>query len=175
MAITPKQQRFIEEYLVDLNATQAAIRAGYAKNTSAEIGYENLRKPQIADSIAEARAKLSQRTEITQDMVMAEFARIGFSDLRKLVNEDGSLKPLSDLTAGEAAAIASIEVVTKTIPGVDGAADVEYIHKIRTWDKVGALTQMGRRLGMFTDKTEHSGSINLTTTLDELANKVFGG
>ena len=155
MGLTPKQQRFVEEYLVDLNATQAAIRSGYSKKTAHEIGNQNLRKLLIKEAITEARAKLSQRTEITQDMVMAEFAKIGFADIRRMFSEDGALKQVASLTADEAASIAAIEVVTKVIPGKDGEpADVEYVHKIRSWDKVAALTQMGRRLGMFVDKTE---------------------
>lgn len=157
MALTPKQARFVEEYLVDLNATQAAIRAGYSEQTSGKIGFENLSKPEIAEAIAEARAKLSQRTEITQDMIMAEFARIGFGDIRQLFTENGALRSIGDLTADQAASIAAVEVVTRTIPGRDGEpAEVEYTHKIKAWDKVGALTQMGRRLGMFTDKVDMS-------------------
>jgi phage terminase small subunit len=67
---TDKQAAFIQEYLIDLNATQAAIRAGYSADTAAQIGYENLRKPDIAQAIAEALAERSQRTQITQDYVL---------------------------------------------------------------------------------------------------------
>ena len=63
-----KQARFVEEYLVDLNATQAAIRAGYREKAAAEIGYEKITKPHIAEAIAEAQEVRSERTEITQDM-----------------------------------------------------------------------------------------------------------
>ena len=68
--LTQKQQRFVEEYLIDLNATQAAIRAGYSEKTAKEIGAENLTKPNISKAIAEAQAKLSERTLVTQDMVV---------------------------------------------------------------------------------------------------------
>ncbi|MDG4948817.1 terminase small subunit [Actinobacillus equuli subsp. haemolyticus] len=68
--LTDKQQRFVEEYLIDLNATQAAIRAGYSENTATEIGYENLTKPHIQNAIAEAQKQRSQRTQITQDEVL---------------------------------------------------------------------------------------------------------
>ena len=70
-----KQVRFVEEYLFDLNATQAAIRAGYSPKTAAEIGYENLKRPQIADAIAEAQAARSARTQLTQDDVIARLLR----------------------------------------------------------------------------------------------------
>ena len=75
MALTIKQERFVEEYLIDLNATQAAIRAGYSKNTAAEIGCENLTKPNIAEAIANARKELSDRVLVTQDMVVKGLLR----------------------------------------------------------------------------------------------------
>ena len=68
--LTAKQERFVAEYLIDLNATQAAIRAGYSVKTASETGYENLRKPQIAAAIAAGQAERSERTEITQDYVL---------------------------------------------------------------------------------------------------------
>ena len=68
--LTPKQQRFVEEYLIDLNATQAAIRAGYSEKTAKEIGSENLTKPNIAKAIQEAQESLSNKTQLTVDMVV---------------------------------------------------------------------------------------------------------
>ena len=68
--LTPKQQRFVEEYLIDLNATQAAIRAGYSEKTAKEIGSENLTKPNIAKAIAEAQEKLSNKAQVTVEMVV---------------------------------------------------------------------------------------------------------
>ena len=70
MALNPKQQRFVEEYLVDLNATQAAIRAKYSEKTARSVGAENLTKPDIAKAIQEAMAERSERTEIDQDYVL---------------------------------------------------------------------------------------------------------
>ena len=71
MSLTPKQERFVAEYLIDLNATQAAIRAGYSEKTAQMIGSENLAKPMVAAAVAAAVAKRSERTEITQDYVLA--------------------------------------------------------------------------------------------------------
>ena len=68
--LTPKQQRFVEEYLIDLNATQAAIRAGYSEKTAQEIGSENLSKPMVAKAIAEAQEKLSNKAQVTVEMVV---------------------------------------------------------------------------------------------------------
>jgi len=74
MALTAKQERFVAEYLIDLNATQAAVRAGYSEKTARQVGAENLSKPDISAAIAEAQAKRSERTEITQDYVLSSIA-----------------------------------------------------------------------------------------------------
>jgi Terminase small subunit len=81
MTLNPRQQRFVAEYLVDLNATQAAIRAGYSPRTAAAIGHENLRKPEIAAAVASARNELTECTEVTIETVVAELARLGFARL----------------------------------------------------------------------------------------------
>lgn len=78
MALTPKQKLFVDEYLVDLNATQAAIRAGYSEKTAYSIGNENLMKPEIAKAIQNAQQKRQERTEITQDCVVQEIADNAF-------------------------------------------------------------------------------------------------
>ena len=78
--MTPKQQLFVDEYLIDLNATQAAIRAGYSTRTAAETGYENLRKPQIAAAILTATKARSERLEIEADRVLQAIAKIAFAD-----------------------------------------------------------------------------------------------
>ncbi len=84
MALSPKQKRFVEEYLVDLNATQAAIRAGYSVRTATETGYDNLRKPQIAEAIEERQRDRSVRTEITQDMVLQHWYDLATADPNEL-------------------------------------------------------------------------------------------
>lgn len=83
--LNPKQQRFVDEYLVDLNATQAAIRAGYSPNTAAEQGYDHLRKPQIQLAIEKARREQQERTGITADRVLREIAAVALADARELV------------------------------------------------------------------------------------------
>ena len=84
LGLTPRQQRFVDEYLIDLNGTQAAIRAGYSASTAAEQAYDLLRKPQIVDSIAVARKAQQERTQITADKVVTELALIAFADAREL-------------------------------------------------------------------------------------------
>ena len=150
MALTAKQERFVAEYLIDLNATQAAIRAGYSEKTARQVGAENLTKPVIGAAIQEAQAKRSERTEITQDRVLRELAKIGFSDLRKTMTRGGALLDPNAWDDDTAGAIAAIEVVTR--PGGfddEGNREVEHVHKIKAWDKLSALEKMGKHLGMF--------------------------
>ena len=160
--MTPKQQRFVEEYLLDLNATQAAIRAGYSKRTASSIGEENLRKPEISEAIQEAKARRSERTQITQDRVLQELARIAFFDLRKLYRADGSLKAMHELDDEAAAVLAGVDVVEMAggaeFGGEEGAKHIPmFTKKAKIPDKVAALGLAMRHLGMLKDKVEHSG------------------
>ncbi len=166
MKLTPKQQRFVEEYLIDLNATQAAIRAGYSKKTAGQIGDENLKKPQIAGALQEAMNKRSERTEITADRVLKELGRIAFFDIRKLYNEDGSLKNPSLLDDEAAAVMSGIDVVE-----MQGGMSVDengnpahvpmYTKKAKVHDKIAALTNAMKHLGMLVEKREISGRMSL--------------
>ena len=81
MSLTAKRQAFVDEYLVDLNATQAAIRAGYSKKTAAQIGEQNLRKLEISSAIDSAKEARSERTQITSDMVVTELAKLAFTGI----------------------------------------------------------------------------------------------
>lgn len=81
MALTEKQKRFCEEYLIDLNATQAALRAGYKEKTARSIASENLTKPDIQKYLKELMAERSERTEITADNVLKELEKVAFADI----------------------------------------------------------------------------------------------
>jgi phage terminase small subunit len=159
MTLTAKQERFVGEYLLDLNATQAAIRAGYSEKTAAAVGHENLRKPKIAARIEEARAKRAETTEVTANRVLKELSRIGMSDVRKLFTDDGQLRAIHELDDDTAAALASVEVITKRLPGNgEEPPEVEYVHKMKFWDKNSALDKIGKHLGMFIERHEHTGA-----------------
>lgn len=155
--LTPKQAEFVRQYLVDLNATQAAIRAGYSERTANRIGPELLVKTCIRDAIAAAQSKREQRTEITQDKVVSELAKIAFgniSDVMEWGPRGVVLKSSSELTEDQAAGVAEVsENTTK-----DGGS-----LKLKRHDKVKALELLGRHLGMFTDKvkSEISGGLEI--------------
>ncbi|WP_068113375.1 terminase small subunit [Tropicimonas marinistellae] len=154
MKLTPKQRRFVEEYLTDLNATQAAIRAGYSQQTAREIGYENMTKPHISAAISAAQAERSRRLRLSQDAVLQGLAKIGFADIRKIFTADGKLKAVADLDDDIAGAIAAVDVVTRTVPTKKGEeADVVCVNRIRFSDKRAALVEIAKLQGYY-DETD---------------------
>ncbi len=159
MSLTDKQQRFVTEYLVDQNATQAAIRAGYAKSGARTEGARLLANADIAALVKQKLEKAAEKAETTVARVLQELSRLGFSDIRQAFDEQGNVLPPDQWSDAFAASVASIEVVTKTLPGRgdDERARVEYIHKIKVWDKNSALEKIAKHLGMFVDRIEHSG------------------
>lgn len=168
--LTAKQKRFIDEYLVDLNATQAAIRAGYSAKTAVEIGYENLRKPHIAAELEKRGKKLQKKTEITQEMVAEELRRIAFSLMSDYIEwglNGVRLKDSSELTPEQIAAVAEIsESVT-----LNGGTT-----RIKLYDKLSALEKLGKMLGMFVDRHEHQveGGLTVEVLRDVIARAESG-
>lgn len=148
--MTPKQERFVEEYLVDLNATQAATRAGYSKKTAEYIGHQLLKKTPVLEAIKARRAELSNKLEITQERVLKEYARLAFLDPRNLFYGTGEPRPIHELDDDTAAAIVGLDVVQVGNSEV-GVGDVL---KYKMADKKGALDSIARHLGMFNDKLD---------------------
>lgn len=144
-ALTKKQKLFIEEYLIDLNATQAAIRAGYSPDTAYSIGNENLNKPVIRARIDQALAERSKRTGINADRVIEELAKIALLNITDVINaDDATIK--GEANREDTAAILSVKV--KKIPTEDGEI-VE--REVKMNDKIKALELLGKHLGMFKD------------------------
>ncbi|MDH2234558.1 terminase small subunit [Delftia tsuruhatensis] len=180
MALTPKQERFAAEYLIDLNATQAATRAGYSAKTAASQGERLLRNVEVAKAIQEAQAARSERTEITQDMVLRELAKIGFSDIRKVVRWGTTELRTTEDKDGEAVTepyhglrlVAADEIDDDTAAAIAEVSEGRDGLKVKFHDKKGALVDIGRHLGMFKDRVEHSGPdggpIPTTPTVIEL-------
>lgn len=153
--LTPKQERFVEEYLIDLNATQAAIRAGYSPKTAAEIGYENLNKPQIRAHVDAELAARSRRTGLNQDRVLRELARLAFVNPVDVINtNNATVNPSA--TEDDTAAILSIRVKTMS---TDNGDMVE--REVRMADKLKALELLGKHLGMFSDKLKIDASMGV--------------
>lgn len=153
MALTPRQAKFCVEYLIDLNGTQAAIRAGYATSGARTEATRLLANADIVEELNRLRGEIAAKTQITPERILQEYARIGFSDVRRTLGANGELKNPQEWDDDTAAAIAGVEVVTRTSGYGDDAA-VEYVHKIKTWDKKAALDSMAKHLGMFDGKKD---------------------
>lgn len=161
--LTAKQKKFVEEYLIDLNATQAAIRAGYSTESAKEIGCENLTKPNVKAEIDKAIAERSRRTGINQDRVLRELAKIAFVNPGDVINlNQATVK--SDAKEEDLAAIASVKI--KNIPTEDGEITER---EIKLCDKLKALDLLGKHLGIY-DKHE-SEDKNLTITIQKASEK----
>lgn len=136
MKLTPKQARFVQEYLVDLNATQAAIRAGYSERTAAAIGYENLQKPHIQVAIGEGLENLKKRTEITQEYVL--------KTIRDTIERCAQAAPVLDKKGKP--------VMVETPEGGTTAA-----YEFDSMAVLRGAELLGRHLKMFTEKLEVAG------------------
>ena len=143
--MTNKQKRFCEEYLVDLNATQAAIRAGYSPESARKIGNENRTKPDIRARIDQMLADQSARTGVTADRVIRELAKVAFAKATDVIDtETGNVR--DNATDEDRACIAAVKV-----KHVNGADFDSMEREIRLCDKVKALELLGKHLGMFED------------------------
>jgi len=141
--MTPKQQRFVEEYLVDLNALQAAIRAGYSKKTAEQQGPRLLGNAGVQKAIQTAMQERSERVQVDMDEVIREFLRVGLSDMRNVMvwGPDGmTLLPSDQLSDDVAAAVSEVsQTITK-----DGGTI-----RLKLHSKMDALDKLARHLGLY--------------------------
>ena len=134
--LTPRQAVFIQEYLIDLNATQAALRAGYSEKSAHRIGQENIHKPAIRDAIQKAQDARAARTMVTQDRILQEIARVAFFDPRDLYDDEGRIKSIVDMPDDIRASIARMKMT-------DFGPEV-FMHS-----KMDALEKLMKHNGMF--------------------------
>ncbi len=142
--MTELQKAFVREFLVDLNAAQAAIRAGYNGKAAALWGHRTLKRPDVSAAIAAQMDRRQRRTEVTQDRVVEELARIALLDVRQFYDEAGNLRDIHELPEQTAAALRGMDVVIES--------GGERVRKIHLADKVKALELLGRHMGMFDDR-----------------------
>lgn len=166
MALTKKQKLFVDEYLIDLNATQAAIRAGYKPDSAQQIGSENLSKPVIRACIDKALADRSKRTGINADRVIVELAKIALVNPGNVIDvESATIR--GDATEEDKAAIQSVKV--KQSYSETGSTTER---EIRMADKIKALELLGKHLGMWKDNV----NLNLQASekLDDILTQIGG-
>lgn len=161
--MTQKQKRFIEEYLIDLNATQAAIRAGYSPDTAQQTGSENLSKPVIRAQIDRAMAERSKRTGVNAERVVQELAKIAFVNAAEVIDpKTATVK--EDALPEDTAAIQSVKVKTF---GEDGLE-----REIKMADKIKALELLGKHLGMFQNNVNVT--LGSSDKLDDIMSQIGG-
>lgn len=178
MALTPKQKIFADEYLIDLNATRA-YKIAYPKvkkDESARVnGSKLLTNTNVVAYIDKRMKEREKRTEITQDRVLQELAKLGFFDVRKLFDSEGKPVGVAELDDETAACIAGLDVMEAYEGTGENKEFVGYIRKYKLADKIKALELLGRHLGMFKDKVELSGGIDTEKSkLDELLRQMRG-
>ena len=156
--LSAKQQLFILEYLVDKNATQAAIRAGYSKRTAGAIGTEHLQKPHIRAAIDVEIEKQKARITFTADQVLEEMARVGFADMKDFleIDEGGAIRafPLDSLAEGKSRIIKKVKEKRTIKSTPEGDQILESTYEFELCDKVKSLELLARNLGILNDKQQ---------------------
>jgi phage terminase small subunit len=151
-----RQAAFVREYLVDLNATQAYIRAGYSPRTAGSASGDLLRHRLVAAHIARGMAARAARVQVTADGVLSEMSLLAHSDISHyVITDDGQVKPAEGAPEGCMRAVAGIKKKTRIIRDREGQeVGREYEVEVRLWDKPQPLKLMGRHVGLFPDKIE---------------------
>lgn len=152
-SLTPRQERFCQEYLVDLNGTQAAIRAGYSATGANVTGVRLLSNPTVAARIADGKERQAERLEVRADTVLRELLRIATADLSQAFDEGGNLLSIHQMPEDVRRAIASVKVRTDD--------DGSLVREVKLWDKPKSLELLGKHLRLFVDRVEHDVSESL--------------
>ena len=152
-ALTARQEAFVREYLSDpnMNATQAAIRAGYKEKAAGVTACQNLKHPKIKEAIAKEMELRQERTRVTQDKVVKELAKLAFSNMKSFVSwgpNKVTILNSEDLTDDDAACVMEVSETTTNTGGTV---------RFKLYNKKDALELLGRHLGMFSDTIKHTG------------------
>ncbi|HHW1969401.1 TPA: terminase small subunit [Pseudomonas aeruginosa] len=147
MALTKKQRLFVDEYLIDLNATQAAIRAGYSTRLATEIGYQLLQRPEVAQAIQAAMAERSKRTEVEADYVIRRLREIDEMDVLDILEDDGSFRSIRDWPKAWRQFLSGIEIAELFEGRGDDRRIAGVLRKVKWPDKLRNLELLSRHVG----------------------------
>ena len=164
MSLTPRQQKFVEEYMLDLNATQAAIRAGYAAKDADVQGPRLLGNVGVSEAIAAAQAERSERTRIDADWLLGRLAAEATADLGALFDDSGSLRPIHEWPLiWRQGLVAGVEVEELYEGRGENREHIGRLHKVKLSDRVKRLELIGRHIGVqaFKDNINLSGAIGM--------------
>lgn len=163
--LTDKQQRFVDEYLIDLNATQAAIRAGYSAKTADQQGSRMLANVKVKQAVAEKQAQRSKRTGVNQDRVVLELAKVAFAKITDIVDSNGRIK--EDASPDDLACIESIKYKES-----DNEYGGSVEREVKIASKLKALELLGKHLGMWSDK--FNVTVEKSEKLDDIISQLGG-
>ena len=164
--LTKKQELFVSEYLIDLNATQAAIRAGYSKKTACETGNENLRKPIIQDAISKAQNKRLEKNEVNADYVLKRLIEIDEMDVVDILDDSGHIKPITQWPKSWRRTISGLDIQELMMGEVETV-----LRKIKWPDKVKNLELLGKHIDVqaFKEKREVEGDLTVNNLIAEIS------
>lgn len=152
--LNDQQERFCREYAIDLNARQAAVRAGYSAKTAQAQSSRLLTNVIISGRIQELLDARSKRTEITADTILRELLKIATADISEAYDDTGALKPFKDMPEGIRKCISGVEV-NEIFDGYgDQRQVIGFTKKIKFWDKTKSLELLGKHLKLFTDRLQ---------------------
>jgi len=158
MALTDKQEMFCREYLIDLNATQAAIRAGYSEKTANRIGSENLSKPDVAQRIIDLKSERNERVEVNADYVLRRLVEIDQMDVVDIMTEDMSIKPVSRWPATWRRYLSGFDLAEMFEGRGEEREMVGILKKIKWPDKIRNLELLGKHISVqaFREQATHT-------------------
>lgn len=160
-SLNDKQKLFCEHYLISFNATQAAIKAGYSKNSAYSQAHDLLKKPEIQKYLQSKKERIAAKLEITQERTMQEIGRIAFSDIRKILTARNTIIPIASLDDDTAAALSSLQV-DELYAGSEGQKYwVGQSKKIRMYDKTKALEMLAKHFGIYQEQGPVSLSVKI--------------
>jgi phage terminase small subunit len=157
--LTHQQQLFVAEYMIDLNATKAAVRAGYSARTAAQIGSRLLSNVEVSRQINALLTRRLRAAQLTGDAVLQELRKIAFSDVRALYAADGELLPVGKLPDEIAACISSIEVDELTLGAGDKKRVIGSSKKVRLHPKLEALKMLAQHFKLLGETRPHGAEI----------------
>jgi phage terminase small subunit len=155
--LTAKQERFCQEYVIDLNATQAAIRAKYSERTAEVIGWQLLQIPLVSERVSQLKAAQLKRLGLEADTILRELLSIATADATEAFDDMGGLKPFREWPAGLKKSLSSLEVSELFAGQGDGRTAIGLLKKVRFWDKPRSLEMLGKHLKLFAERMELTG------------------
>lgn len=166
--LTPKIKRFCEEYIKDLNGTQAAIRAGYSAKTAKEQSSQLLTKPNVQNFLSELKQSLSSKNEGLAQQVIDELKKLGFANIQDYIESENEIKDLTKIDRDKAAAVESIKKTVTEFGSNGESSGKKTSIQFKLYDKISALEKLGRHLGIFElDNQQKAPVINVNITDDD--------